>query len=222
MAIAVLFGVFALLLIVGPPVAFCLGIAAAVLYLGLPPIVVVQQLNSGMNAFSMLAIPLFIFAGAPMIRGGIADRLDTAELRRHFLFERLFVPGAVSLAYSHVERFVVGGAVPTAGPLSLDGDKATIGAPNVLDRHELGVFNIGGPGTVEADGRTLALGPRDAAYIAKDTRSVTFRSDDASSPARFYLLSTPAHATFETKVIRIAEAKSMTLGDQATAAPSSR
>ncbi|MFG1201463.1 TRAP transporter large permease [Xanthobacter aminoxidans] len=77
MAITILFGVFALLLVIGTPVAFCLGLASlsTVLYLGLPPVVVFQQLNSGMNAFSMLAIPFFIFAGDLMMRGGIADRL---------------------------------------------------------------------------------------------------------------------------------------------------
>ncbi|MFG1215218.1 TRAP transporter large permease [Xanthobacter flavus] len=77
MAITILFGVFSLLLLVGTPVAFCLGLAslATVLYLDLPPVVVFQQLNSGMNAFSMLAIPFFIFAGDLMMRGGIADRL---------------------------------------------------------------------------------------------------------------------------------------------------
>jgi tripartite ATP-independent transporter DctM subunit len=77
MEIMVLFGVFTLLLLIGTPVAFCLGIAslATVLYMGLPPIVVFQQLNSGMNAFAMMAIPFFIFAGDLMIRGGIAERL---------------------------------------------------------------------------------------------------------------------------------------------------
>jgi len=77
MAITILFGVFALLLLIGTPVAFCLGLAslATVLYMDLPPVVVFQQLNSGMNAFSMLAIPFFIFAGDLMMRGGIADRL---------------------------------------------------------------------------------------------------------------------------------------------------
>lgn len=77
MAITILFGAFTLLLLIGTPVAFCLGLAslATVLYMGLPPIVVFQQLNSGMNAFSMLAIPFFIFAGDLMMRGGIADRL---------------------------------------------------------------------------------------------------------------------------------------------------
>ncbi|QTL05782.1 TRAP transporter large permease [Aquabacter sp. L1I39] len=77
MAMTILFGVFTLLLLIGTPVAFCLGLAslATVLYLDLPPVVVFQQVNSGMNAFSMLAIPFFIFAGDLMMRGGIADRL---------------------------------------------------------------------------------------------------------------------------------------------------
>ncbi|MBL8589697.1 MAG: TRAP transporter large permease [Methylobacteriaceae bacterium] len=73
----ILFGVFSLLLLNGTPVAFCLGIAsvATALWLGLPPLVVFQQINSGMNVFAMMAIPFFIFAGDLMIRGGIADRL---------------------------------------------------------------------------------------------------------------------------------------------------
>ncbi len=77
MELAILFGVFTVLLIIGTPVAFCLGLAslATVVYMGIPPVVVFQQLNSGMNAFAMMAIPFFIFAGDLMIRGGIAERL---------------------------------------------------------------------------------------------------------------------------------------------------
>ncbi|MBK5566479.1 TRAP transporter large permease [Ensifer sp. 2YAB10] len=77
MAYTILFGVFTLLMFIGMPIAFCLGIAsfATVLYLGLPPVVVFQQLNSGMNIFAMMAIPFFIFAGDLMVRGGIANRL---------------------------------------------------------------------------------------------------------------------------------------------------
>ncbi len=142
---------------------------------------------------------------------------DTEELREHFLVEGLFEAGTVQLTYSHVERFVIGGATPTDQPLTLESDKATIGSPNFLDRRELGVFNIGGPGKVEADGASYALGHRDALYVAQGTKSVVFSSDDAANPARFYLLSTPAHARYETKVVKIAEAKAMVLGDQATA-----
>ncbi len=77
MELTLLLGSFTLLLLIGVPVAFCLGAAAfaTVLYMDLPPIVVFQQLASGMNVFSMLAIPFFIFAGDLMMRGQIADRL---------------------------------------------------------------------------------------------------------------------------------------------------
>ncbi|MBB5692430.1 TRAP transporter large permease [Muricoccus pecuniae] len=77
MDIAVLLGSFTLLLLIGTPVAFALGIAAfvTVLWMDLPAVVVFQQIVSGMNIFSMLAIPFFVFAGDLMMRGQIADRL---------------------------------------------------------------------------------------------------------------------------------------------------
>jgi len=77
MAYTILFGSFTVLMLIGMPIAFCLGIAsvATILYMGLPPIVIFQQLNSGMNVFAMMAIPFFIFAGDLMVRGGIAARL---------------------------------------------------------------------------------------------------------------------------------------------------
>jgi tripartite ATP-independent transporter DctM subunit len=77
MEILILFGVFTLLMLIGTPIAFCLGVAsfATVLYLGLPPLVVFQRLNSGMSVFSLLAIPFFIYAGDLMVRGGIAQRI---------------------------------------------------------------------------------------------------------------------------------------------------
>lgn len=77
MELWVLFGVFTVLLLIGTPIAFCLGIAslATVLYMGIPPVIVFQQINSGMNVFAMMAIPFFIYAGDLMIRGGIAERL---------------------------------------------------------------------------------------------------------------------------------------------------
>jgi tripartite ATP-independent transporter DctM subunit len=77
MELLILFGVFTLLMLMGTPIAFCLGIAsfATVLYMGLPPLVVFQRLNSGMSVFSLLAIPFFIYAGDLMVRGGIAARI---------------------------------------------------------------------------------------------------------------------------------------------------
>jgi len=77
MELWVLFGTFTVLLLIGTPVAFCLGVSsfATVLYLGLPPVVVFQRLNSGVSVFSLMAIPFFIFAGELMVRGDIARRL---------------------------------------------------------------------------------------------------------------------------------------------------
>ena len=77
MALFVLFGTFTFLLLIGTPVAFCLGVAsfATILYIGLPPVVVFQQLNSGISVFALMAIPFFIFAGELMVRGDIARRL---------------------------------------------------------------------------------------------------------------------------------------------------
>jgi tripartite ATP-independent transporter DctM subunit len=77
MELIILFGSFAVLLLIGMPIAFCLGVAslATVLYMDVPPVVIFQQMNSGMNAFAMMAIPFFIYSGDLMIRGGIAERL---------------------------------------------------------------------------------------------------------------------------------------------------
>lgn len=77
MELWILFGVFTVLMLIGTPIAFCLGVAsfATVLYMGLPPLVVFQRLNSGMSVFSLLAIPFFIYAGDLMVRGGIAARI---------------------------------------------------------------------------------------------------------------------------------------------------
>ncbi|WP_349294723.1 TRAP transporter large permease (plasmid) [Thioclava sp. 'Guangxiensis'] len=77
MELVILFGSFVFLLLIGTPVAFCLGAAslATVAYMGLPPVVVFQRLNSGVSVYSLMAIPFFIFAGDLMVRGDIARRL---------------------------------------------------------------------------------------------------------------------------------------------------
>ena len=77
MELIVLFGSFAVLLLLGVPVAFTLGVSAliTVVYMGLPPMVVFQRMAAGMNVFALMAIPFFIYAGELMLRGGIADRL---------------------------------------------------------------------------------------------------------------------------------------------------
>jgi 4-deoxy-L-threo-5-hexosulose-uronate ketol-isomerase len=140
----------------------------------------------------------------------------TAELRRHFLIERLFSPGEVSLTYSHIERFVIGGATPVDHPLELPAPKP-LGTKSFLARRELGVFNIGGPGRVRVGERSFELAHRDALYAGMGAGEVSFESATPENPAKFYLLSTPAHAAYDTVQVRLSEAKSMVLGDQATA-----
>ncbi len=77
MGLAILLGVFAIGVVIGIPVAFALGIAAvsAFWFEGLPLLVAFQRIVSGVNVFSLLAIPFFIFAGELMFHGGIAMRL---------------------------------------------------------------------------------------------------------------------------------------------------
>ncbi|MEO8409276.1 MAG: 5-dehydro-4-deoxy-D-glucuronate isomerase [Propionivibrio sp.] len=136
---------------------------------------------------------------------------DTDALRRHFLVEQVFVTGELKLTYTHVDRVVFGGAVPTTQALTLEGGKE-FGTPNFLDRRELGVVNIGGSGRVTLDGSTHALGNGDGLYVGMGTQAVAFESDDAAKPAKFYLVSSPAHATYPTVRITRADANPKKLG----------
>ena len=140
---------------------------------------------------------------------------DTDELREHFLIETLFEAGAIALTYSHLDRLVVGGAMPTDKRLELQSSKV-IGSPNFLDRRELGVINIGGQGRVISDGVTHQLAPLEALYVGMGVKSVVFESADAANPAKFYLNSAPAHATHPTIHITREKANKLELGSPAT------
>ncbi len=123
----------------------------------------------------------------------ILDGASSADLRGHYLISDIFVPGEITLTYVHQERMVIGGAVPGDTRLRLP-DHA--GGEAFLDRRELGIINIGeGPGTVTVDGTAHVLDVMDALYIGKGAREVVF----AGPQSRFYLASTPAHATFDTR-----------------------
>ncbi|HTV67585.1 MAG TPA: 5-dehydro-4-deoxy-D-glucuronate isomerase [Rhizobiaceae bacterium] len=144
-----------------------------------------------------------------------AAAMGTDELRSHFHIGDLFQSGRISLTYTHYDRMIVGGAMPTDKPLVLEAIKPT-GTANFLDRREVIAVNVGGGGKIVAGSETFAVGPRDMLYVGLGTKPVSFASDDASKPAKFYLLSAPAHAAHPTKLIRIADAKRMDLGSQAT------
>jgi 4-deoxy-L-threo-5-hexosulose-uronate ketol-isomerase len=141
--------------------------------------------------------------------------LDTEGLRNHYLLDNLFVADDIRLHYSHVERLIVGGATPGGGALTLEPVREA-GSNPFLARRELGVINVGGAGRITVDGREYSMKPRDGLYVAMGSASVTFESADAASPAKFYLVSAPAHARFETVKISIDNAKPMQLGAQET------
>ncbi len=144
------------------------------------------------------------------------SRFNTSELRAAYLIEQLFKSGEICMTYSHLDRTVVGGAMPGESALSLESSKQ-IGSPNFLDRRELGVFNIGGAGRVIVDGSTHELQRTDALYIPMGSVDVSFVSDDAAEPARFYFISTPAHAAHPIRKITADEANLIELGTQSDA-----
>ena len=146
-----------------------------------------------------------------------AKTLHTDELRQEFLIERLFVADTMTLTYSHVDRVVVGGVMPLATEVGFPADVAKlIGSEFFLARRELGLINVGGAGTVSVDGTVHAIAPRDALYIGRGTREVTFKSVSADAPAKFYFNSAPAHASFPTRMVTCQAATKLTLGDNAT------
>jgi 4-deoxy-L-threo-5-hexosulose-uronate ketol-isomerase len=135
-----------------------------------------------------------------------ARAFDTETLRRHFHVGGIFVPGEIRLIYTHYDRMIIGGAVPAGKALTLD-QVAEAGTPSLLDRREMVVVNIDGDGEVSAAGQTHAMTKGDMLYLGMGSGPVTFSGD-----GRFYILSAPAHATHPTRLIRIAEAATVTLG----------
>jgi 4-deoxy-L-threo-5-hexosulose-uronate ketol-isomerase len=144
-----------------------------------------------------------------------AAAMGTDELRHHFHIGDLFEPGRVALTYTHYDRMVVGGAMPTGKALALEAIKPT-GTQHFLERRELIAVNIGGAGTILADGESFDLATRDMLYLGMGTEPVSFASAKAGEPAKFYLLSAPAHQKHPNQLIPIGDAKRIDLGSQAT------
>lgn len=142
--------------------------------------------------------------------------MNTAELRADFLLEDLFVSGETHLAYSHYDRMVVGGVVPTSDALEL-GNYETLKSNYFLERREMGVINVGGGGSIVADGKTYPLAKLSCLYLGKETEAISFRSDDADQPAEFFLFSAPAHRVFPTTLYTKEDASPVALGSTETA-----
>jgi 4-deoxy-L-threo-5-hexosulose-uronate ketol-isomerase len=140
--------------------------------------------------------------------------MGTEELRANFHLGGLFEPGEINLTYTHYDRMIVGGAMPVNGSLELEAIKPT-GTKSFLERRELVAVNIGAPGTITVGTTAHKLGARGMIYVGMG-EEVSFASDSASAPSKFYLLSAPAHRACPTRLITIADAKRLDLGSQET------
>lgn len=144
------------------------------------------------------------------------ERLNTTELREQYLVESIFIPGDILLTYTHNDRMIFGGVTPTTTPLEIV-LSTELGVDYFLERRELGVINIGGSGSITIEGETFAMEKQDGFYIGKETKDIQFMSNDASNPAKFYVVSVPAHKKYPNVKISIdqitprlaGEAKSM-------------
>lgn len=141
---------------------------------------------------------------------------DTARLRREFLVTALFPVDRIRLVYSHIERMIVGGCVPVAGALTLAAPRE-IGARDFLARRELAVVNLGGRGRVRVGGETFDLARGEAVYAGLGAGAVALESVDAAAPARFVLLSTPAHRVCPTRKLDAATGRRLLAGAPETA-----
>jgi 4-deoxy-L-threo-5-hexosulose-uronate ketol-isomerase len=136
---------------------------------------------------------------------------DTERIRKEFLVEKLMEEGNIHLVYSHIERYITGGAVPAAEPLKLETVDA-LKSEYFCKRRELGIINVGNTGSVTVDGTEYVLEFKDALYIGRGAKEVVFSSKDASAPARFYFNSAPAHKEFPTKHVTMKDANVLHLG----------
>jgi 4-deoxy-L-threo-5-hexosulose-uronate ketol-isomerase len=137
---------------------------------------------------------------------------DTTKLRKEFLIENLFIQDEISLVYSLYDRFIAGGAMPVNKELLL-GSADELKSEYFLERRELGIINIGGPAEIDAGDLIYELGFKEALYLGKGTGKVKFKSLDPQKPARLYLNSAPAHHSYSSGKITMADAEIVVLGN---------
>ena len=146
-------------------------------------------------------------------------RYTTEEIRGEFLIEDLYKKDEVVAVYSHVDRMVTLGCMPVEEVVSISKGIdvwANFGTDYFLERREIGIFNIGGAGKIKADGEVFEMGYKDCLYITKGTKEVTFESNSPDAPAKFYMVSAPAHTSYKTTFIPIEKAAKKPLGSMET------
>ena len=139
----------------------------------------------------------------------------TERIRQEFLVQEMFIPGEIRLVYSYYDRMIVGGICPDK-PLSLQAHHE-LGTDFFLERREMGIINVGQPGSINVDGEKYTLNKTDGLYIGMGAGNVEFSSEDNAAPAHFYALSAPAHRNFPTTRIEIGDVERVELGTPADA-----
>lgn len=140
-------------------------------------------------------------------------RMTNAEIEDGFVIPDLFVNNGITLTYTDVDRAVVGGVMPTGSLIELPTHKE-LAAAYFCERRELGVINIGEAGSVMVDGKRFVMENKDSLYVSRGSKQVAFESEDNANPAKFYLVSYPAHTPYPTKLIPQANAHKIEMGDQ--------
>jgi 4-deoxy-L-threo-5-hexosulose-uronate ketol-isomerase len=145
-------------------------------------------------------------------------RYTTEEIRKEFLYTNLYQADTVQAFYTHVDRVVTLGCMPVNEEVSIDKGIDiwhNFGTHYFLERREIGIFNIGGDGSITVDDKKYELGYKDCLYITMGAKVVTFASKDAAKPAKFYMASTPAHRSYETRLLKLEDANHRPIGDAA-------
>lgn len=125
----------------------------------------------------------------------------TERLREEFLIENLFPADDIKLVYSHIDRIITGGIMPVKETLALTAGEE-LRAKYFLERREMGVINIGGLGIITIDGKEYHIAHKEGMYVGMGAKDISFASEDEEHPAKFYMNSAPAHATYPTVHIK--------------------
>jgi len=144
------------------------------------------------------------------------SRMTTEELRSNFLIGSLMQADVINLVYTHYDRMIIGGIMPVNKTIALPSYDA-LKAKYFLERRELGILNVGGDGEIKVNGKAYNINKLDCLYIGRGNEKVSFKSKKKDAPAKFYLLSAPAHHTYATKLMKKEKASPLEMGAIATA-----
>ena len=127
--------------------------------------------------------------------------MSSEELRAGFLVSSIFNADALTVCWCDMDRAIVGGVVPMRHPVKLTASPE-MRCEYFLQRREVGIINIGGTGTADVDGQRYDLAGGDGLYLGMGERNIEFSSTSPNQPAKFYLLSYPAHTKHPSTLIR--------------------